>query len=175
MCDTMQFVQPDVHTICIGLAASMGSFVLVGGEITKHEIIIESNETIIIFFNSSEKNDGKWIIYRSGFDRSSTLGKSRLYLRANSLCYIIRVMIHQPASFFNVACLLFETCSVVLVDGDRILRDDVPFRREESNYSIDDVGVTVEFYGGELNEVSYSNPATVKKYAIRAQLGEILN
>nr|YP_009937072.1 clp protease proteolytic subunit [Meconopsis punicea]YP_010145208.1 clp protease proteolytic subunit [Meconopsis quintuplinervia]QGX06589.1 clp protease proteolytic subunit [Meconopsis punicea]QNT26176.1 clp protease proteolytic subunit [Meconopsis punicea]QNT26260.1 clp protease proteolytic subunit [Meconopsis punicea]QQN90360.1 clp protease proteolytic subunit [Meconopsis quintuplinervia]UER99633.1 clp protease proteolytic subunit [Meconopsis punicea] len=35
MYDTMQFVQPDVHTICMGLAASMGSFVLVGGEITK--------------------------------------------------------------------------------------------------------------------------------------------
>ncbi|THF95248.1 hypothetical protein TEA_009885 [Camellia sinensis var. sinensis] len=26
--DTMQFVQPDVHTICMGLAASMGSFLL---------------------------------------------------------------------------------------------------------------------------------------------------
>nr|WVH38450.1 clp protease proteolytic subunit [Barnadesia caryophylla] len=33
--DTMQFVQPDVHTICMGLAASMGSLLLVGGEITK--------------------------------------------------------------------------------------------------------------------------------------------
>nr|YP_010419149.1 clp protease proteolytic subunit [Gyrotaenia microcarpa]USG52512.1 clp protease proteolytic subunit [Gyrotaenia microcarpa] len=33
--DTMRFVQPDVQTICIGLAASMGSFILVGGEITK--------------------------------------------------------------------------------------------------------------------------------------------
>ena len=33
--DTIQFVQPDVHTICMGLAASMGSFILVGGEITK--------------------------------------------------------------------------------------------------------------------------------------------
>jgi len=31
----------------------------------------------------------------------------------------------------------------------------------------------VEFYGGELNGVSYSDPATVKKYARRAQLGEI--
>ncbi|KAL4181555.1 hypothetical protein AMTRI_Chr12g271740 [Amborella trichopoda] len=31
----MQFVPPDLHTICVGLAASMGSFVLVGGEITK--------------------------------------------------------------------------------------------------------------------------------------------
>nr|YP_009420685.1 clp protease proteolytic subunit [Solanum dulcamara]ASO76605.1 clp protease proteolytic subunit [Solanum dulcamara] len=33
--DTMQFVRPDVHTVCIGLAASMGSFILVGGQLTK--------------------------------------------------------------------------------------------------------------------------------------------
>lgn len=33
--DTMQFLRPDVQTICMGLAASMGSFILVGGEITK--------------------------------------------------------------------------------------------------------------------------------------------
>nr|KJB65554.1 hypothetical protein B456_010G100700 [Gossypium raimondii] len=33
--DTMQFVQPDVHTICMGLVASMGSFLLAGGVITK--------------------------------------------------------------------------------------------------------------------------------------------
>uniref|UniRef100_UPI00315C6C37 ATP-dependent Clp protease proteolytic subunit n=1 Tax=Gerbera piloselloides TaxID=41622 RepID=UPI00315C6C37 len=33
--DTMQFVRPDVQTICMGSAASMGSFILVGGEITK--------------------------------------------------------------------------------------------------------------------------------------------
>nr|YP_007890301.1 ATP-dependent Clp protease proteolytic subunit [Cistanche deserticola]AFZ99585.1 ATP-dependent Clp protease proteolytic subunit [Cistanche deserticola] len=33
--DIMQLVQPEVNTICIGLAASMGSFILVGGEITK--------------------------------------------------------------------------------------------------------------------------------------------
>nr|USG97980.1 clp protease proteolytic subunit [Pilea alpina] len=33
--DTMQFVQPDIQTICVGLAASMASFLLVGGEITK--------------------------------------------------------------------------------------------------------------------------------------------
>nr|YP_009455337.1 clp protease proteolytic subunit [Erythropalum scandens]AUG62871.1 clp protease proteolytic subunit [Erythropalum scandens] len=33
--DTMQFVKPNVHTVCMGLAASMGSFLLVGGEISK--------------------------------------------------------------------------------------------------------------------------------------------
>ncbi|QHO53330.1 DNA-directed RNA polymerase subunit beta' [Arachis hypogaea] len=62
---------------------------------------------------------------------------------------------------------------VVLIDGDGIVRADVPFRRSESKYSVEQVGVTVEFYGGELNGVSYSDPATVKKYARRAQLGEI--
>ncbi|PHU03349.1 Photosystem II CP47 reaction center protein [Capsicum chinense] len=67
----------------------------------------------------------------------------------------------------------FEKFPVVLVDGDGIVRADVPFRREESKYSVEQVGVTVEFYGGELNGVSYSDPATVKKYARRAQLGEI--
>nr|ATL62477.1 ATP-dependent Clp protease proteolytic subunit [Coptosapelta flavescens] len=33
--DIMQVVGPDVNTICVGLAASMGSFILVSGEITK--------------------------------------------------------------------------------------------------------------------------------------------
>ncbi|CAN6444999.1 unnamed protein product [Victoria cruziana] len=43
----------------------------------------------------------------------------------------------------------------------------------ESKYSVEQVGVTVEFYGGELDGVSYNDPATMKKYARRAQLGEI--
>ncbi|QCE14657.1 photosystem II CP47 chlorophyll apoprotein [Vigna unguiculata] len=67
----------------------------------------------------------------------------------------------------------FETFPVVLVDRDRIVRANVPFRRVESKYSVEQVGLIVEFYGGELNGVSYSDPATVKKYARRAQLGEI--
>ncbi|KAL7602213.1 hypothetical protein Lser_V15G20844 [Lactuca serriola] len=66
----------------------------------------------------------------------------------------------------------FETFPVVLVDGDGIVRADVPFRRAESKYSVEQVGVTVEFYGGELNGVSYSDPITMKKYVRRAQLGE---
>ncbi|RZC45470.1 hypothetical protein C5167_038443 [Papaver somniferum] len=49
MYDTMQFVQPDVYTICMGLNASMGSFVLVGGEITKRtteEFVLEAEELL---------------------------------------------------------------------------------------------------------------------------------
>nr|YP_010172348.1 clp protease proteolytic subunit [Androsace erecta]QSH39914.1 clp protease proteolytic subunit [Androsace erecta] len=65
--DTMQFVRPDVHTICMGLAASMGSFILVGGEITKR------------------------------------LAFPHVEIEKTLLCYIIRVMIHQPASAFYEA------------------------------------------------------------------------
>ena len=67
----------------------------------------------------------------------------------------------------------FETFPVILLDKNGVVRADVPFRRAESKYSIEQVGVSVTFYGGELDGVSFSNPATVKKYARRAQLGEI--
>ncbi|PHT98347.1 Photosystem II CP47 reaction center protein [Capsicum chinense] len=66
----------------------------------------------------------------------------------------------------------FEIFPIVLLDDDGIVRADVPFRRAESKYSVEQVGVTVEFYGGELNNISYSDPAIMKKYARRAQLGE---
>ncbi|PIN26955.1 hypothetical protein CDL12_00277 [Handroanthus impetiginosus] len=73
-----------------------------------------------------------------------------------------------------VRCMptFFETFSVILVDGDGIVRAEVPFRRAELKHSVEQVGVTVEFYGCELNGVSYSDLATVKKYARRAQLDE---
>jgi photosystem II CP47 chlorophyll apoprotein len=67
----------------------------------------------------------------------------------------------------------FETFPVVLTDAEGIVRADVPFRRAESKYSIEQVGVNVEFYGGALDGVTFTDPATVKKYARRAQLGEI--
>jgi photosystem II CP47 chlorophyll apoprotein len=65
----------------------------------------------------------------------------------------------------------FETFPVVLLDKDGVVRADVPFRRAESKYS-EQVGVSITFYGGELDGVSFNNPATVKKYARRAQLGD---
>nr|QDB64109.1 ClpP [Elsholtzia splendens] len=72
--DTMQFVRPGVHTICMGLAASMGSFILVGGEITK----------------------------RLAFPHASFLFLSSHQIEKPSMT-ISRVMIHQPASSFYEA------------------------------------------------------------------------
>nr|WRP99089.1 Clp protease proteolytic subunit [Amorphophallus paeoniifolius] len=53
--DTMQWVPPYVHTICIGLAGSMASLVLAGGEITKrlafpHAVLI--HQPLSSFCNS---------------------------------------------------------------------------------------------------------------------------
>jgi len=67
----------------------------------------------------------------------------------------------------------FETFPVILVDKEGIVRADVPFRRAESKYSIEQVGVSVTFYGGELDGLKFTDASTVKKYARRAQLGEV--
>ena len=40
--DTMQFIKPDVSTICIGQAASMGSLLLTGGEKGKRHCLPHS-------------------------------------------------------------------------------------------------------------------------------------
>ena len=68
----------------------------------------------------------------------------------------------------------FETFPVILVDKDGIIRADIPFRRAESKYSIEQVGVTLDFYGGKLNGQVFTDAPTVKKYARKAQLGEVL-
>jgi photosystem II CP47 chlorophyll apoprotein len=64
--------------------------------------------------------------------------------------------------------LFFKIFPVVLVDG--IVRADDPFQMAESKYSVIQIGVTIELYGGKLNGVTYSNPASMKKYARRTQL-----
>jgi ATP-dependent Clp protease protease subunit len=53
--DTMQFVRPDVHTICMGLAASMGSFLLAGGEITKRLAFPHAWRQCSFYLNLREK------------------------------------------------------------------------------------------------------------------------
>jgi photosystem II CP47 chlorophyll apoprotein len=66
----------------------------------------------------------------------------------------------------------FETFPVVLTDADGVVRADIPFRRSESKLSIEQTGVKVSFYGGELNGKSFTDPAAVKQFARKAQLGE---
>jgi len=67
----------------------------------------------------------------------------------------------------------FETFPVILIDNDGIIRADIPFRRAESKYSIEEAGVIVDFYGGKLDGQSFKDAQTVKKFARKAQLGEV--
>lgn len=67
----------------------------------------------------------------------------------------------------------FETFPVILTDSDGVVRADIPFRRAESKYSFEQVGVTVSFYGGTLDGQTVSDPLEVKKYARAAQKGEL--
>jgi photosystem II CP47 chlorophyll apoprotein len=69
----------------------------------------------------------------------------------------------------------FETFPVILTDADGVVRADIPFRRAESKLSVEQGGVKVAFYGGALDGQSFDDPATVKKYARRSQLGEAFN
>ena len=66
----------------------------------------------------------------------------------------------------------FETFPVLLTDADGVVRADIPFRRAESKYSFEQTGVTVSFYGGDLNGKTFTDPVDVKKYARKAQLGQ---
>jgi photosystem II CP47 chlorophyll apoprotein len=66
----------------------------------------------------------------------------------------------------------FETFPVVLADADGVVRADIPFRRAESKYSMEQSGVSVTFYGGALDGQTFTDPQDVKKYARKAQLGE---
>jgi photosystem II CP47 chlorophyll apoprotein len=66
----------------------------------------------------------------------------------------------------------FETFPIVLTDSDGIVRADIPFRRAESKTSIEQTGTTVSFYGGALDGQTFSDPAAVKQFARKAQLGE---
>lgn len=69
---------------------------------------------------------------------------------------------------------LYETQPVVLIDKDGVVRADIPFQRSESQYSFEQVGVSVSFVGGKLNGQSFDDPAQVKQYARRAQLGQLI-
>jgi photosystem II CP47 chlorophyll apoprotein len=66
----------------------------------------------------------------------------------------------------------FENFPTVLIDANGVVRADIPFRKAESKLSFEQTGVTVSFFGGQLDGQSYTDAAVVKKYARSSQLGE---
>jgi photosystem II CP47 chlorophyll apoprotein len=53
----------------------------------------------------------------------------------------------------------FETFPVILIDQGGTVRADIPFRRAESRYSIEQTSVVLYFSGGILNGTEYSTPS----------------
>lgn len=67
----------------------------------------------------------------------------------------------------------FETFPVVLVDQGGTVRCDIPFRRSDSRYSVEQTNLVVYIAGGILNGVEYSKPSIVKLYCRKSQFGEV--
>ena len=67
----------------------------------------------------------------------------------------------------------FETFPVILIDQGGTVRADIPFRRAESRYSIEQTNVVLYISGGILHGTEYSTPSLVKDYARKSQFGEI--
>ena len=66
----------------------------------------------------------------------------------------------------------FETFPVLLIDQGGTVRADIPFRRAESRYSIEQTSVVIFFSRGLLNGTEYSLASVVKDYSRKAQFGE---
>ena len=69
----------------------------------------------------------------------------------------------------------FETFPVILIDQGGTVRADIPFRRAESRYSIEQTSVVLYFSGGILNGTEYSTQSLVKDYFEAAQFGSYLH
>jgi photosystem II CP47 chlorophyll apoprotein len=68
----------------------------------------------------------------------------------------------------------FETFPVILIDQGGTVRADIPFRRAESHFNIEQTNILLYFSGGILSATEYSTPSLVKIYARKAQFGSIL-
>jgi photosystem II CP47 chlorophyll apoprotein len=69
----------------------------------------------------------------------------------------------------------FETFPVVLLDYSGSIRADIPFRRAESRYSLEQVHVKVRFQGGLFSCQQYSSVNLVKGYSRKSLLGSLLS
>lgn len=45
--------------------------------------------------------------------------------------------------------------------------------KDRSEYSVEQIGISLKFYRGELHGAGYGNHVTVKRYGMHVQLGEI--
>ena len=68
--DTMRYIKPDVRTVCVGLAASMGSFLLMAGEKGKRSALPNSEILIHQPLGGAEGQASDVIIHASHLVRT---------------------------------------------------------------------------------------------------------
>ncbi len=133
----------------------------------------------ILFEKAWEEVPDKLVLYdyigsnpcKGGFFRSGPIlkgdGVSQVWLgHASFEIGTLSLGIRRMPAFF-------ETFPGILIDGGGTLRADIPFRRAESVYSMEQTNVLLYFSGGIFNRTQYSTPSLMKDYARKAQLGEI--
>ena len=62
---------------------------------------------------------------------------------------------------------------MILIDQGGTVRTDIPFRRADSRYSVEQTNVSLTFAGGILSGAEYSSLSVVKSYARKAQFGQV--
>jgi photosystem II CP47 chlorophyll apoprotein len=122
----------------------------------------------LAFYDYIGNNPGKGGLFRAGpMNKGDGIAKAWLGHA------VYRIGREQTELKVRRMPAFFETFPVVLVDDAGLVRADIPFRRAESELSIEKVGVSCSFYGGKLNGSVFVDAPTVKKYARKSQFGEI--
>lgn len=120
----------------------------------------------LVFYDYIGTNPAKGGLFRSGPNIKGD-GIAQNWLgHPTFLLGTLNLTVRRMPSFF-------ETFPVVLIDDGGTVRADIPFRRAESRYSIEQTNVTLTFAGGILSGNDYSYPSLIKGYARKSQFGQI--
>jgi photosystem II CP47 chlorophyll apoprotein len=120
----------------------------------------------LVFYDYIGCNPAKGGLFRSGpMIKGDGIASSYLGHASFELGTLSLAVRRNPA--------FFEGFPVILVDQGGRLRADIPFRRAESRWSIEQTNLVLFFLGGVLSGTEYSRPSIVKNYARKALNGEI--
>ena len=122
----------------------------------------------LVLYDYIGTNPAKGGLFRSGpmirGDGIAQCWVGHTYFEIGSTPIVVRRM---PA--------FFETFPLILTDRSGFVRADIPFRRSESSYSLEQKKVLLYILGGVLSGELYSSTPLVKNYARKSQFGEVFS
>jgi photosystem II CP47 chlorophyll apoprotein len=108
----------------------------------------------------------KYLKYSPGVQGAQENHKDTTKSASNQGWTVMNLNVRRMPAFF-------ETFPVLLVDRGGTVRADIPFRRNMSKYSIEQICVQVEVVGGVDHGTFTAVPSLVKYFARRSQFGEL--